>query len=80
METLAKGEGAATVYVLGGKLSLLRRLITKADMKVEFAFGNTNQLLRLVKQRLGIYGKVEATGDIDPHLVLVLRELMGLSS
>ena len=80
IETLAKIGNAVTVYVLDGKLSLLRQLIAKADMKVEFAFGNTNQLLRLAKQRLGIYGKVEATADIDPRLVLVVRELMGLSS
>ena len=80
IETLVKSDNAATVYVLDGKLSLLRQLIAKADMKVEFACGNNDQLLRLAKQRLGIYGRVEATADIDPRLVLVVRELMGLSS
>ena len=80
IETLVKTGNTVTVYVLDGKLGLLRQLTDKADMKVEFAFGNTNQLLRLAKQRLGIYGEMEATADIDPRLVLVVRELMGPSS
>ena len=66
--------GHMTFYVLHGTRMLMKRLVAKGDMNVALACGNQRQLMRFMKQRLGVYDTVGSSAGIDANFVAELRK------